>query len=136
MTSENSTDVARVNVDPTAALDSPPQPRSIYFDFDSFTVEAEYQILLKIHADFLMSQPEQQVVIQGNTDPRGSSEYNLGLGARRANEVAQVFFAIGVTPQQVRTVSFGKEHATGEGEASWTLDRRADLVYSKSGGSS
>jgi peptidoglycan-associated lipoprotein len=70
------------------------------------------------------------------TDPRGSSEYNLGLGARRANEVAQVFFAIGVTRQQVRTVSFGKEHATGEREASWTLDRRADLVYSKSGESS
>ncbi|AWV05570.1 peptidoglycan-associated lipoprotein (plasmid) [Burkholderia sp. JP2-270] len=131
MTPRNPTDVAQVNVDALT------EPNSIYFDFDSYQVTyQDANVLLQQFADFLTNHPQQEVLIQGNADALGSGEYNLALGARRANEVARLLLGMGVTASQIKTVSFGKEHATGRDEASRAKDRRADLLYIKSGQSS
>jgi peptidoglycan-associated lipoprotein len=123
--------------EPTAAADelnnpnSPLAKRNIYFDFDSYTVKSDYQPLLRAHADYLRRHPDQHVLIQGNTDERGSDEYNLALGERRSQAVLHELETLGVPGSQLEAVSLGKEKpvALGHDEASWFQNRRADLVY-------
>jgi peptidoglycan-associated lipoprotein len=105
--------------------------RSVYFDFDSYTVKDDYQPLLEAHARYLRSHPDRHVLIQGNTDERGTSEYNLALGERRSQAVLLDLETLGVPDSQLEAVSFGKEKpvALGHDEASWAQNRRADLVY-------
>jgi peptidoglycan-associated lipoprotein len=116
-TQPNPTDVAQVNVDPLNDPNSPLAKRSIYFDFDSYSVKDDYQSLLQQH--------------QGNTDERGTSEYNLALGQKRAEAVRRSLSLMGVTDSQMEAVSLGKEkpQADGHDESSWAQNRRADLVY-------
>ena len=111
--------------------DSPLAKRSIYFDFDSYTVRDDYQALLQAHADYLRRHPSQHVLIQGNTDERGTTEYNLALGERRSQAVKRELATLGVPEAQLEAVSLGKEKplAPGHDEASWSQNRRADLVY-------
>lgn len=105
--------------------------RSIYFDLDRYEVREEYRALLSEHAKFLKENPQFLMLIQGNTDERGSSEYNLSLGQKRANAVRRVLTLLGVDEMQLESVSLGKEkpRALGHNEAAWAENRRADLLY-------
>lgn len=105
--------------------------RSIYFAFDSFVVEDEYRPLIEAHARYLTTNRGRRIVIQGNTDDRGSREYNLALGQKRAEAVRRSLAVLGVSDQQMEAVSFGEERprAMGTDEASHAENRRADIVY-------
>ncbi|WP_233882691.1 peptidoglycan-associated lipoprotein Pal [Paraburkholderia flagellata] len=130
-TQPNPNAVAQVNVDELNNPNSPLAKRSVYFDFDSYAVKDDYQSLLQAHAQYLKTHPERHVLIQGNTDERGTSEYNLALGQKRAESVRRALSLMGVPDSQMEAVSLGKEKpvATGHDEASWAQNRRADLVY-------
>lgn len=110
---------------------SPLAKRSIYFDFDSYTVKPEFQSLLEAHAKYLIAHPQQHILIQGNTDERGTSEYNLALGEKRSEAVLKYLALLGVPNNQMEAVSLGKEQprALGHDEAAWAENRRADIVY-------
>ena len=130
-TQPNPNAVAQVTVDPLNDPNSPLAKRSVFFDFDSYTVRDEYQSLLQAHAQYLKSHPERHVLLQGNTDERGTSEYNLALGQRRAEAVRRALSLMGVPDSQMEAVSLGKEKpvALGHDEASWAQNRRVDIVY-------
>ncbi|MDC8445110.1 MAG: peptidoglycan-associated lipoprotein Pal [Nitrosomonas sp.] len=105
--------------------------RSVYFDYDSFSVKSEYREMVVAHAQFLRDNPNAQVILQGNTDDRGSREYNLALGQRRADSVKNIMTLSGARNAQIEAVSFGEEkpRAYGSGESVWSQNRRADIVY-------
>jgi peptidoglycan-associated lipoprotein len=105
--------------------------RSVFFDLDSFVVKDEYKPLVTAHTRYLGDNKGTHIVIQGNADERGSSEYNLALGQKRADAVRKVMALMGVPESQVETVSFGKEKPrnSGHDEAAWADNRRADIVY-------
>ena len=105
--------------------------RSIYYDFDKYAIKDQYKAVVDAHGGFLLSHPASKVTLQGNCDERGSREYNLGLGQRRADSVRKVLAAKGVQDSQMETVSFGKEkpHNPGHNEAAWAENRRTDIVY-------
>ena len=113
------------------SADSVLSERSIYFDLDRYEVRDEYRTLLGEHAKFLKQNPQYLMLIQGNTDERGSSEYNLSLGQKRANAVRRVLNLLGVAESQLEAVSLGKEkpRALGHDETAWAENRRADLLY-------
>ena len=123
--------VATVTADDLDNPNSPLAKRSVYFDFDDYSVKPEYESLLQAHANYLRSHPARHVLIQGNTDERGTSEYNLALGERRSQAVMSALETLGVPGSQLEAVSLGKEKpvALGHDEASWSQNRRADLVY-------
>lgn len=110
---------------------SPLYERSVYFGFDEYTVQTKYQKMLSAHANFLKANPKQKIIIQGNTDDRGTTEYNLALGQRRSDAVRKSLNLMGVSDDQIEAVSFGKEKpkAEGDSEAVWAENRRADIVY-------
>lgn len=115
-------------------LDDPNSPlstRTIYFDFDRSEILPEFTDVLRAHAAYLVSNPSATVMIEGHCDERGSREYNIGLGERRANAVKRFFEAEGVDPAQINTISYGEERpeALGHNEAAWSQNRRAVLVY-------
>lgn len=105
--------------------------RSVYFDFDSYSVRDKYQPMLLLHAQYLRTHPECHLLIQGNTDERGTSEYNLALGQKRAEAIRRLLLLLGVSDSQIEAVSLGKEKpvAQGHNETSWSQNRRSDLVY-------
>jgi len=107
------------------------QQRTIYFDFDSSQIKAEYNDLITAHAKYLVANPSVRVRLEGNTDERGSREYNIGLGERRAQAVRQALMLQGVADSQITTVSYGEERpaVTGHNEAAWSKNRRVDVVY-------
>ncbi len=127
--------VAQVTVDPSKdPLNDPNSPlakRSVYFDFDSFTIKDEFRPVVEAHAKFLVANKARKVVVQGNTDERGSREYNLALGQKRSEAVRRALISLGVADGQIEAVSFGEEKpkATGTDEASFAENRRADLAY-------
>jgi peptidoglycan-associated lipoprotein len=110
---------------------SPLFEKSVYFGFDEYTVQTKYQKMLSAHASYLKANPKQKIIIQGNTDERGTAEYNLALGQRRSDAVRKSLNLMGVSDEQIEAVSFGKEKPKAEGdtEAAWTENRRADIVY-------
>jgi peptidoglycan-associated lipoprotein len=105
--------------------------RSIYYDYDGAVVKDEFKPLVTAHARYLTQNRSARMVIQGNTDERGSREYNLALGQRRADSVKQMMMLLGVQESQIETVSFGEEkpRAAGKDEASFSENRRSDIVY-------
>lgn len=107
------------------------QQRSVYFAFDSYVVEQQFQPLVQMHAQYLAANNQQRIRIEGNTDVRGSSEYNLALGQRRSVAVAQQLVQQGVNGAQIEAVSFGKERpkAAGSSEEAHAENRRADINY-------
>ena len=126
--------VAQVTLDAKDPLQDPKNPlsrRSIYFDFDSFAIKDEYRSTLDAHAKYLTGNRAKKVVIQGNTDERGSREYNLALGQRRAEAVRRALIALGVSESQLEAVSLGEEKArsSANDDAALAENRRADLVY-------
>lgn len=108
-----------------------PAERSIYFDFDKSIIRDQYQPLVKAHSQYLTNSSSSRITIQGNCDERGSREYNLGLGQRRADAEKHAMTVLGVSKSQIETVSFGKEkpRCTEHSESCWSQNRRADIVY-------
>jgi peptidoglycan-associated lipoprotein len=105
--------------------------RSVYFDYDSHAVKNEYRPLVQSHAQYLRDHPDAKVLLQGNTDDRGSREYNLALGQRRADSVKNAMTLTGAKEAQIESVSLGEEkpRATGHDEASWAENRRVDIRH-------
>lgn len=106
--------------------------RSVYFDYDKFDVKAEYKDLVAAHAKFLSNNRQFKMLVQGNTDERGSREYNLALGQKRADAVKRMLTLLGAREDQVEAVSLGEEKPKNEGqnEAAWAENRRGDMLYS------
>ena len=126
--------VAPVNTGSVDPLDDPKgvlAARSVYFDFDSYTVRADGKPVVENHAQYLTKMTSRKILVQGNTDDRGGAEYNLALGQKRAEAVRKSLTALGVSEGQIEAVSLGKEKpkATGSGEEAWAQNRRADIVY-------
>jgi len=105
--------------------------RSIYFDYDQFVVKEEFKPVVSAHAKYLSQNRSTRATIQGNTDERGSREYNLALGQKRADAVKQMMTLLGAASAQIETVSFGEEKPRGQGstEQAFAENRRADIVY-------
>lgn len=105
--------------------------RSIYFDYDSFVVREDGQPIVTNHAAYLAKNPNRKILIQGNTDERGGTEYNLALGQKRAEAVRRAMGTLGVSDNQIEAVSLGEEKpkAMGSDESAWAENRRADIVY-------
>jgi peptidoglycan-associated lipoprotein len=119
---------------PLSALKDPKNilsQRSIFYDYDKYDVRDEYRALVEAHAKYLRDNPSARMLIQGNTDERGSREYNIALGQRRADAVKKMMMLLGATEAQIETVSFGKEKPrnSGHDEGAWTENRRDDFVY-------
>jgi peptidoglycan-associated lipoprotein len=115
-------------------LDDPSSPlanRVVYFDFDKSDVKPEFLDTLTAHAKYLVANPSQQVRIEGYTDERGTDEYNIALGDRRAQAVRRFMLFQGVSSDQIKTVSYGEAHAAdpGHDETAWAKNRRAVIVY-------
>lgn len=111
--------------------DSPLHQRVVYFDFDKSEIRDEAKPILKAHAEYLSAHPDVHVVLEGNTDERGTREYNMALGERRAKAVYQYLTLLGVGPSQLKTVSYGEERpaALGHDESAWSKNRRVELDY-------
>lgn len=106
--------------------------RSVYFDYDSFQIKNEAKALIEAHARFLVQNPQMKVLIQGNTDERGSREYNLALGQKRSDAVRQALTLLGAKESQIESVSLGEEkpRCTDMSEACFAQNRRGDILYS------
>ena len=105
--------------------------RVIYFDFDKDAIKPEFQAIIACHAKYLQDRPMAQMRLEGNTDERGSQEYNLGLGERRANAVSSAMQANGASGSQISVVSYGKEKPVcrEHNEDCWSKNRRVEIVY-------
>ena len=119
------------NVDPLNDPKGVLANRSVYFDFDSYSVRADGKSVVENHSAYLSKNNSRKVLIQGNTDERGGTEYNLALGQKRAEAVRKSMTTLGVSDGQLEAVSLGKEKpkATGHDESAWAENRRADIVY-------
>ncbi len=105
--------------------------RSVYFDYDKYVVKDDYKPLVEAHAKYLSDNRKLKVKIEGNTDERGSREYNLALGQKRAEAVKKMMATLGVSESQLESVSFGEEKpkAQGHDEEAYAINRRADIAY-------
>lgn len=114
-----------------SAVQAMPGERSIYFDFDKSIIKDQYQPVVQANAQYLVNNSSARITIQGNCDERGSREYNLGLGQRRADAEKHAMTVLGVSKSKIETVSFGKEkpRCTEHNESCWSQNRRADIVY-------
>jgi peptidoglycan-associated lipoprotein len=105
--------------------------RSVFFEYDSNAVKDEYRGLVQAHSRYMTDKRDAKVRIEGNCDERGSREYNLALGQRRAEAVKKVMTVLGVPDSRIETTSYGEEKpvATGHDEQAWSQNRRADIKY-------
>jgi peptidoglycan-associated lipoprotein len=117
------------NVDPLNDPKGVLANRSVYFDYDSYVVRADGKPVVENHSAYLGKNKQRKVLIQGNTDERGGTEYNLALGQKRAQAVITALKVQGVKDSQMEAVSFGKEKASGSDDAARAQNRRADIVY-------
>ena len=105
--------------------------RTVYFDYDQSTILEQDRPILEAHAQYLSQNPGAAVTLEGHTDERGTREYNLALGERRATSVRQFMSLLGASGQQLRTVSYGEERpaARGNNEEAWAQNRRVEIIY-------
>jgi len=105
--------------------------RSVYYDFDRYEVKADQLGTVEANAKYLRANPDVKVRIEGNADERGSREYNLALGQRRAESVMKSMQLLGVRESRMESISYGNEKpkAAGHDEQSWSENRRSDIVY-------
>jgi peptidoglycan-associated lipoprotein len=105
--------------------------RSVFFDYDSVIIKDEYKPLVTAHARYLVANRAQKISVEGNTDERGSREYNIALGQRRSDSVKQMMLLLGVQEGQIETVSFGEEKPRNQGhdETAFSENRRSDIRY-------
>lgn len=107
------------------------QASTIYFAFDNATIASDYEKVLALHAAYLSSSPELKVTVEGHADERGTPEYNIALGERRAQAVSMYLQALGVNADQIAIVSYGEEKplVLGQSDEAYAKNRRAVLVY-------
>lgn len=107
--------------------------RTIFFDFDDYSIKPEFENLVNEHGQYLLAHPELAVRVEGHADERGSSEYNLALGQKRAVAVSSALKKSGVKAAQIETISFGSEKpvARGRDESAWAQNRRVEIQYPK-----
>ncbi len=115
-------------------LDDPQSPlskRIIYFEYDSSEIQAQYRAVIEAHALYLAANPSIILSLEGHADERGSREYNLALGERRAQAVKNQMTVLGASTSQIRTISYGEERPIDEGheEYAWSQNRRVELIY-------
>jgi len=124
------TRVAPVDVTGTSNVNYSNLPRIVYFDFDSYVVKDDYRPVIEANARALTTNRKMHMAVEGHTDDRGSSEYNLALGQRRAEAVVKSLTLLGADPTQLEAVSFGKERPAvqGDNEEAWAKNRRAELA--------
>ena len=105
--------------------------RNVFFDFDQYVIKDEFKPLVEAHARLLVANPSVKMLIQGNADERGSREYNLALGQKRAEAVKKALLLLGAKEEQVEAVSLGEEkpRCTGQTEECWAQNRRDDILY-------
>jgi peptidoglycan-associated lipoprotein len=105
--------------------------RTVYFDFDSAVIKGDGTDIVAAHAKYLSDHADARVRLEGNTDERGSPEYNIGLGMRRAQAVRQALLLQGASAGQITVVSYGAEHPVdpAHNEDAWAKNRRVDIVY-------
>ncbi|HET7364281.1 MAG TPA: peptidoglycan-associated lipoprotein Pal [Burkholderiales bacterium] len=110
---------------------SMPQARSVYYEYDQSTIRADGTKVVDANAQYLREHPDLKIKVEGNADERGSREYNLALGQRRADAVQKRMTILGIPSDRIESVSYGKEKpkATGHDETSWSENRRSDIVY-------
>jgi peptidoglycan-associated lipoprotein len=120
-----------ITVDPLKDPNNILSHRNVYFDFDQSIIKNDSKDLIKAHAQYLTGHPDARLTLQGNCDERGSSEYNLALGQRRADAVMEVMTVLGASGTRIDTLSFGKEKpvCTEHDESCWWRNRRAEIVY-------
>jgi len=128
--SSSQTRVAPVDVTGTTNVNYTNLPKVVYFDFDSYVVKDEFRPVIEANAKALTTNRKMHMAVEGHTDDRGSSEYNLALGQRRAEAVVKSLTLLGADPTQLEAVSFGKERPAvqGENEEAWAKNRRAELA--------
>jgi peptidoglycan-associated lipoprotein len=124
------TRVAPVDVTGTSNVNYSNLPRVVYFDFDSYVVKDDYRPVIEANAKALTTNRKMKMAVEGHTDDRGSSEYNLALGQRRAEAVVKSLTLLGADQTQLEAVSFGEERPAvqGENEEAWAKNRRAELA--------
>lgn len=105
--------------------------RSVYFNFDDSSIKKDYATVIERHGQYLSSHPSLSIRVEGNADERGSAEYNLALGQKRAQSVVKALSVYGVKESQMEAISWGREKpkVTGHDEAAWAQNRRVDLGY-------
>jgi peptidoglycan-associated lipoprotein len=125
------TDTQPVVANPLTDPNNMLSKRSVYFDYDSNVVKDEFRNLIQAHTRYLIDHKGARVRLEGNTDERGSREYNLALGQRRAEAVKKIMVVLGVSEARLETISFGEEKPKGPGhdESAWSQNRRTDIVY-------
>lgn len=103
----------------------------VYFEFDRSEIQSEFNDMLAAHGQYLSNNPQERVRLEGHTDERGTREYNIGLGERRAQSVRRVLMLQGASSDQINTVSYGEERpaATGSDDEAYQLNRRVEIVY-------
>ena len=118
------------HLDPNSAIS---KERSVYFDFDDFSIKPAYTALVERHGKYLGATAGLTAKVEGNADERGSAEYNLALGQKRAEAVVKALKIYGAKDGQLEAVSWGEERpaSSGHDEAAWAQNRRADIVYPK-----
>lgn len=124
------TRVAPVDVTGASNVNFSNLPRVVYFDFDSYVVKDDFRPVIEANAKALAGNRGMHMAVEGHTDDRGSSEYNLALGQRRAEAVVRSLTLLGANASQLEAVSFGKERPAvqGENEEAWAKNRRAELA--------
>ena len=123
--------VAPVDVTATTNVNYTNLPKVVYFDFDSYVVKDEFRPVIEANAKALTTNRKMHMAVEGHTDDRGSSEYNLALGQRRAEAVKKVMTVLGAGDSRIETVSYGEEKpvAQGHDEDAWAKNRRDDFRY-------
>jgi len=126
-------DLDMIEEHPLDATDTLLAKRVLYFDLDSALVKAEFSEIVEAHAGFLAENPNARLILEGHADERGTREYNLGLGERRAQAVSQFLQLIGATSNQMTNVSYGEERPAdlGHDDIAYEANRRVELVYER-----
>jgi peptidoglycan-associated lipoprotein len=134
----STTPIAKVDVTGTGITGQDPAvktgvlaQRSIFYDLDQYDIKDQYKPLVEAHARYLRDNPGRKMLVQGNTDERGSREYNISLGQKRSEGVKKMLLLLGAREDQVESVSLGEEKPRSEGhdEAAWSQNRRSDVLY-------
>lgn len=120
-------------VDPLNDPDSLLSQRKVYFEYDSSVVQSDSMPTIRAHAEYLSANNGMSFTLEGHADERGTREYNIALGERRADAVRRILVANGVSNGQINIISYGEERpaAFGHAENSWSRNRRAELLYSR-----
>ena len=123
--------LGEINGIPIDQEGSPDYVRTIYFEFDRSEVRSEFIPVISAHAELLASDSSRRVVLEGHADERGSREYNIALGERRAISVRRLLLGSGASSDQIRMVSYGEERPAviGHNEAAWSKNRRVEIRY-------